>query len=717
MALKGAGGIKGLFLLHGEKIAIAIVGLIALFLIYKTTSLPHLDDKYQASKLRDVISQTSSAVQQATWPDPTSEQAAEVRVHKPVTAKADANVPPDGYKPVNQFDITVVAPTVLRPDPVMLNAVDVRAAGGSGLLAFLDEASRKRRDLALAKEAEALAKKQADEAAKQAKESSAAGGPGGRRNRPGESEFSNMPYDPDHPKRRPIVGTAQAFGIPLQGGERIERASWAIVTAKVPIREQLKLYQDAFEKAKLGFDPQRDFPAYRGYIIQRSEVIRGKDLDWKPVATYDGQRASITGNKPISGSRGGGVSQQVMEGLYAAATASWAGMLPDVIDPRFFDYNLTFPLPPLVGRDFGKEGTHPDIPLIQDTPPLEQELTTPLPGTVPPQQQPPASDENTFASATTAQGAYPGGPMGGPGGMRGEMGMGGPGGRPMGPGGMMMGMGRPMGMGMPGGPESGMMGGARNMGGAPSGAGTQRTSLPKGLDYLLLRFVDFTVEPGKKYKYRVTLVLTDPNANQMLPDGVFASEVLDRRSKEKAANKGKRLDFRKIEKWSDPSPTVGIPLSGDVRLVDVKPFAPERINDEPVAKLLVQSFDIDEKGNAIQAANEKELRRGFVANMTEDAEYLGDGPWIDTREDFKFITGMAVLDMDGGNKLAKDYTSPGRVLIMGPSGEFYIRNELDDKQAVVYHKIIFSKEPRGGGGEFGPGGPGGPPRGRGGPGR
>ena len=49
-------------------------------------------------------------------------------------------------------------------------------------------------------------------------------------------------------------------------------------------------------------------------------------------------------------------------------------MSPDVIDGRFSDYILTFPLPPLVGRDWGEGATHPDIPLIADTPPLEQEV-------------------------------------------------------------------------------------------------------------------------------------------------------------------------------------------------------------------------------------------------------------------------------------------------------------------------------------------------------
>ena len=32
----------------------------------------------------------------------------------------------------------------------------------------------------------------------------------------------------------------------------------------------------------------------------------------------------------------------------------------------------------------------------------------------------------------------------------------------------------------------------------------------KVVDHLLLRFFDFTVEPGKKYKYQVQLVLADP---------------------------------------------------------------------------------------------------------------------------------------------------------------------------------------------------------------
>ena len=47
--LKGLGGIKGLFLMHGEKIAIAVVGLLVLWFIYSSMSLPRLEDNKQAA--------------------------------------------------------------------------------------------------------------------------------------------------------------------------------------------------------------------------------------------------------------------------------------------------------------------------------------------------------------------------------------------------------------------------------------------------------------------------------------------------------------------------------------------------------------------------------------------------------------------------------------------------------------------------------------------
>ncbi len=704
--LKGQGGIKRLLLQHGEKAAIALVGLVALWLVYKATDLPRLEDKYKPAKLHEEISQTSSAVANAQWPDADSELAGEVKEAAPIGAKTDAPVDPKSYlEAIRGLDKPIIAPTVLRTDPTLLNAVNVRGTGGSGLFAFIDEAIRKQQDLKRQADEAELAKKEQDRLEKEAKNPPTAGqGEAGRRGRSLDADVGAMTvFDPKHPKRRPIEGMTAASGVPLQGGERIERAYWAVVVAKVPIREQLKLYQDAFEKAKLGFDPMRDFPQYKGFLVQRAEIVPGKDLEWKPVPVFDGQRKSIASNKPLHPSA---VATSVMDQLYAAAAQFWAGMSPDVIDQRFSDYVLTFPLPPLVGRDWGPEATHPDIPLIADTPPLEEELS-PLAAAAVTPEQPAATDESSAFSSTVPLGTLPGaGPGAGPGarGMRGGFGQPGPGPGRFGP--EMMG---PM-SGYRGGEEGrgsmermgGPEGGGRSFASAMPSAATTRTSLPKGVDHLLLRFFDFTVEPGKKYKYRVSLVVADPN--YVMPDNALAPAVLDRRRQESQAAKAKKLprpEYRRIEGWSDPSPIVGIPLSGGARLVDVKPPAAEKINDEPSAKLLVDSFDTDDEGNAIQAAVEKEFRRGNVANLVEEVEYLVPAPpSIDTREGFKFVTGMTLLDIEGGKKLTKDMSTPARVMLMGPAGDLTIRKELDDKPAVEYHKMLFTKDKR-----FGSGGP------------
>ena len=101
----------------------------------------------------------------------------------------------------------------------------------------------------------------------------------------------------------------------------------------------------------------------------------------------------------------------------------------------------------------------------------------------------------------------------------------------------------------------------------------------------------------------------------------------------------------------------------------------------------------------------------MVANLTDDGWYIGEG-WVDQWKGFKFVTGMTVLDIDGGKSLSKNYTSPGRLLVMGPAGELYIRNEIDDKPSVTNYLLLFDEETRkklqgpGGMGEFGGEGPG-----------
>jgi hypothetical protein len=359
--LKGQRGIKGLMLLHGEKLGIALVGLLALWLVYSSLSIPRLESNYQATNLQQEISQTKSLVDQTEWPSPDSEQATNVHYAKEIAKSADPIVKADPYLVTGAGFTPVIPPTQRRADPELLNAVEVRAIGGSGLFAFVDEEIRKQQQLRQQTLEEERAKEMEKRAQQQQRE-----GEQGRQPRRGREEDAGLgPIDPEHPNRRTLQGMSRtAAGVPLQGGERIERASWACVVAKVPVREQLKLYLDAFENAR-GFNPANDFPRYLGYYVERSEVIRGKPLDWKRVGLYDGQQKSIMAQKPIAM----GVGSQSVTKLYEVAQQEWAGQGIEPVDPRYIDQILTLPLPPLVGRDFGADATHPDIPLAVNAPP------------------------------------------------------------------------------------------------------------------------------------------------------------------------------------------------------------------------------------------------------------------------------------------------------------------------------------------------------------
>ncbi len=723
--IKGKGKFVSLLLLHGEKVAIGLVGVIALWFIYKSLGLPRLGSDYQADKLESEITQTSNAIKESSWDKVVADQPDKVKKVQPIADKGDLGVKIGDYvsldpagKPRFGFENAIVAPMILREDPVLLNAIDVRATGSSGLFAFVDEEIRKQQQLRLAEQqAEAEKKALADQkkAEKAAAENTGRRGGRGPDGGPGEG-LGNQPIDPAHPKRRQIQSAmGRPGGMSLQGGERIERAYWACVTAKVPIREQLKLYQDALEKAR-GADPTRDFPSYVAFFVERAEVIPGKELEWKAVPLFDGQQQSIAQNKPLTGPPGHAVAEKPFNRLVDAAAKFWAvGLTPDVIDERFAEYPLTLPLPPLIGREWGTEATHPDIPLAINTPPLEPENEPAATETAPPEAT--NADPNAeFGSSLLQPRQGPAGApgfAGRPGGEFAGMQPGGAYGRGRGgPEGMMPGMGPGMG---PAGRrfvgEPGMeMGPGAMRGGGGAGVAQQHTFLPKGVDYYLLRFFDFTVEPGKKYKYRVKLVLSDPNFG--MPQAVLAPAALDRQAKEAQAAKARNTQkpyFRMVEKWSDPSPSVGIPMAGNVRLADVKLPAADRYNDEPSVKLLVEGFDADETGTLIQGATERDVRRGYVANLVGDAQYQPDPTMVDVKSDFKFFTGMTLLDVDGGGKLVRDLTVPSRVLVMGPAGEMYIRNELDDKSYVQNYHAIFNEQPA----NMGPDGPGGPPAGRG----
>jgi hypothetical protein len=676
--LKGRGGIKGLLFLHGEKLAIAFAGLLGMWFIYSSLKLPKLGDDFQAAKLQEEISRTNLTVQESKWPEGNSELAAEVRTFKPIAKNANVDVKSGDYA-IKGFDSPVIAPSLLRSDPVILSAVDVRAIGGTGLLAFEDVKAAKAqgRRQTVAEEERARKERERQEAESRRPD---------RREGPaiGVGEV-----DPDHPTRRAILTTTDQVGVATQGGERIERACWATIFAKVPIREQLKQFQDAFQNAR-GFDATRDFPRYMGFIVERSQVVPGKPLQWTRVPVYDGQRKYIP-NDPIEHF----VNSKAVAQLNRLADSEWAGRPIEPVAERYTDPFLTMPLPPLVGRDFGADATHPDIPLASEAPLLEQQIE-PITDEETEEEPVDGEDPLAFRSGDLGQtgaesGVYsrsPGPAYGASHGMGGE---------------------HRRSMEMSRGDR-----GSSAVGGIAS-AGS-RTELPRDVDFWLLRFFDFTVKPGKKYKYRVRLVLADPNYGIPASANMLEPAVLDRQRKESqdARAKGRSAPNYRVAPESDASPAVGIPLSGIVRLAEAA--LPKLHNDEPVVKLWAETFDIEkEEGTAIHVAKDKVFRRGAVVNLQEKMLYTGDGDsWRDTFDSYPLQTGVTVLDVAGAKRVAKDMTAPARVMLMDPTGELSIRNELDDSTAVQQLQVLFTEDKRRGRAEEGetPGGlegfPGGP---------
>ena len=632
--LKGLGNVKGLLLAHGEKIGIFVVGACAVMFVYSSLSHEPLPDQYQADRLKSEIEQVRGEVNEFSW---TSAGPDDVRVARPLAQGEDLNVQPDQYA-TSEFgwDRPVVPPTVLRQDPELLPAMDVEVHSGSGVLAFEDKAIEEQRRL---QEEQEKQERDQEQQAQRDREKDDTRAQARRGREPSNRETE--PVDPEHPKRRPVSSGVVPAGVQLTGSERLDIGYWAIVVAKVPIREQLKSYDNLLANAR-DHDPQQDIPHYLGYLVERAEVIPGQPLDFKQVSVYDGQRKNNVLSRRVSSAVNGSVLEKVIH--------DWPrGNMPEVVDNRFFDpdFVLPFPLPPLVGRDWGEEATHSDIPLIEDDEGLygmqEDDVATS------PEAPTNVDDADLWKSGESRTDRSGRRGAGGRANMRGVSGFRGD---------------EDLGRGRGGGRESyATRSGGRGPGSRGSGA-----VLARDVSFWLLRFIDFSVQPGKKYKYRVKLVLADVNnTNPRAPGRMVDKDALDstvyariNQEAEEAREMGKKPPIVRYTDWSKPSQTVGIPLAGDVRVAGAKAPSDSLYNTEPQLALMVTSFGIDKDGQAFQVAKEKDsLRRGSVANMSEEAEILVEqGDYIDELKSFDFRTGITVVDIQGGDRLTRDLSAP-----------------------------------------------------------
>jgi hypothetical protein len=714
--LKSANGFVRFLLLHGEKIGIAAILMVAGLLIFKSLGREKLGPEKQPERLKTLATQANQKVLEATWDNIPADQKVDSSLHQKRSGEIVMNpVKSEAFPTIMEMNPPVIPPVKPRMDPQLLTAQKLEVKGGSGLWMSADPAVIKQKMIEALKKAEEERIEQQKEQEKMAAEAERQGGRGGGfggegrmggpggygRGRMGEGRMGAMGGYGEMGAMNGQKTKDGAFVVPpmggsqMQGFEDIRDESWVTVVAKVPIKQQVQMYEDALANSR-GFNAQNDLPQYLGYYIERAEVTDGGEGKWTPL-------------------------KAVTEKAIIETMSRWPQQTPEVVKTNYVHPILTHPLPPMVIRTWGDEATHSDMPL-----PTPEELAR---GFMPEQpaeadkektKKPDETSDDPFARKLTPNqgGAYgyggPGrGEMGMYGGRGGEMGMYGRGGE---------GMGRPMGMGGPGmyggrGGEMGMYGGRGGEGmgrpgmyGGRGGEGMMMGGMMGGMtttgptelppyqwdyktEYVLLRYFDNTVEPGHRYKYRVRLVLADVNALQ--PEAILDKEVQDRVHKEKAESKKKPPMPKgyRLTDWSEPSPVAVVPQPGLAFIASAKPANASNPNAEPEAKLVVKSLDRD---NAAEVAVQDGFIRGTVLNLSRHAQVIWSSLYkVDMEKPtespvFDMLTVLTLLDFEGGESLGrkKDLTAPARALMMDSAGRMTIQEELTDKKGIRQFEAI-----------------------------
>jgi hypothetical protein len=249
------------------------------------------------------------------------------------------------------------------------------------------------------------------------------------------------------------------------------------------------------------------------------------------------------------------------------------------------------------------------------------------------------------------------------------------------------------------------------MGGGGYGGGNINFETYRPVPKKLVRFVDFDAEVGHKYRYRVRLVLEDPNRPKdpdLDPDPTTLDDKVRERLKTVEASEAKKQEANKdsgvprwyyyvLSDWSEPSEVVSMPsperfyageaIPGTIINIDGASVA----TSEPSAKVLAVTWDPD---LGVFAPAEQTVHRASVLNAKADIEVVH--PVInDVRKvpGYEMTTNGVVLDILGGEKLPGTAESkeiiraPGETLIMDANGNLLVTDEARDIEG--YRKYVF----------------------------
>jgi len=284
------------------------------------------------------------------------------------------------------------------------------------------------------------------------------------------------------------------------------------------------------------------------------------------------------------------------------------------------------------------------------------------------------------------------------------------------------------------------------MGGGMMGGGVPGQAVP---EYCLFRFIDFNVEPGKMYRYRVQIWFVNPNEG--VPDRYLSQDLREQKQ---------RGEWKKYiaSPLSDASEAVFVPR--DDRLLAVSASSSPQVDREPTATILAIHWD---QQTGTEVADEfPDIKRGMVVNfpdqdMPQPETNMGMGgfppgagldpagglagegaagprergrrpsprgaghppappgglptPGVVAPPPAKidYMTELLVLDIRGGQRLPgrnRDLHEPGEILLLDPDGGLVVHRDVDDQ--AEYEKQKTRPAPGMMGMPGGIGGPGGP---------
>ena len=436
----------------------------------------------------------------------------------------------------------------------------------------------------------------------------------------------------------------------------------------VPYQQQWDEFERVFADAA-GYMPSRDIPRYLSFRAQRAEVPSdpSEALKWGYISWTE----RVLDTMPKMG---------------------WAGYPGEIADAKYLLPGvLTMPVPPVMMRDLRPLALHAKVPLQEETKAKTVETTAPERIGLDEVGGVADIDELPTAPGARRPAAGGGGMYGGDESMYG-------GGGDMYGGGSMYGG---------GGDE---MGGGYGMG----GGSLQLTRGPEA-EFLMVRFFDY-IQPGKKYVYRIQVVIEDPNHPQMPAsqplDRILADTVRTRlttlaeeEAKQTAAKKTPVRLYSLTSEWSEATAPVFVKMSSDAyaggvtlpRMMDIMRSSEPNLGQktgfslpadgEPTAKVMNLTWNpkyaVDLPG--IVAAS-----RGTVLAKPIQADVIDPVTLVyKTIPEYPLSSGELVVDVRGGEVLelpakdavnAKPLLTPGEVAIIDGSGNFIVRNELDDWQ-------------------------------------